>query len=220
MKKLSNLKWFTLGIAVCLLATTLMIPALASTLTKTASLVYNDIKITLNGSSITPKDANGNTVEPFMIDGTTYLPVRAVANALGLSVEWDEAAKTVKLSNSSSTANGENEDIKITGATLDYDYGVPCLYLDFQNTTSSDITRLDIYVYCYDAYGAQVGTLYKGYSMDRLNANSTGSQYWDMYGYSGAQTVKFGVYKYQTATGTTVTIPENQIKWWKTTYAG
>ena len=66
---------------------------------KTAELFYNNIKITLNGQTIQPKDANGNDVEPFIIDGTTYLPVRAVANALGINVNWDGNTNTVILSN-------------------------------------------------------------------------------------------------------------------------
>ena len=98
MKKLNNFKGFTLGIVVCMLVTTLIVPALASSLTRTAQLVYDNIKITLNGSAVTPKDANGNTVEPFTIDGTTYLPVRAVGNALGLSVDWDGNTNTAILS--------------------------------------------------------------------------------------------------------------------------
>ncbi len=80
------------------------VPAAAATATKTATLNYSDIKITFNGQSVTPKDANGNVVEPFIIDGTTYLPVRAVANALGLDVQWDSSAKTVILSSGSAEA--------------------------------------------------------------------------------------------------------------------
>lgn len=44
------------------------------------------------------KDANGMAVEPFAIDGTTYLPVRAVSDAVGLDVEWDQKNQQVKLS--------------------------------------------------------------------------------------------------------------------------
>lgn len=101
MKKLNNLKWFSLGVIVCLLVTILVVPTFASTLNTTAQLIYNDIKITLNGSSITPKDANGNAVEAFTIDGTTYLPVRAVSTALGLDVNWNSATKTVELTSPS-----------------------------------------------------------------------------------------------------------------------
>ena len=60
-------------------------------------LYYGNIKITLNGNTVTPQDANGTPVEPFTIDGTTYLPVRSIANALGLGVGWDGATSTVKL---------------------------------------------------------------------------------------------------------------------------
>lgn len=51
---------------------------------RTAELDYNNIQIALDGKTITPKDVNGNIVEPFAINGTVYLPVRAVGNALGL----------------------------------------------------------------------------------------------------------------------------------------
>ena len=60
-------------------------------------LWYNNIKIMLNNKEIKPTDASGNYVEPFTIDGTTYLPVRAVASSLGLNVEWDGSTNTVKL---------------------------------------------------------------------------------------------------------------------------
>ena len=58
-----------------------------------ANLQYNNIKINLNGSNV------ATSAEPFIIDGTTYLPVRALAEALGLAVEWDATTNTVKLSN-------------------------------------------------------------------------------------------------------------------------
>lgn len=64
---------------------------------KQATLNYQGIKITLNGEEITPKDGAGNIVEPFIIDGTTYLPVRAVSGALGLNVDWDGSTNTVIL---------------------------------------------------------------------------------------------------------------------------
>ena len=61
------------------------------------SLYYRDIKVTLNGEQLVLADANGNPVEPFIIEGTTYLPVRAIANALGLNVGWDGETGTVIL---------------------------------------------------------------------------------------------------------------------------
>lgn len=64
---------------------------------RAVEVIYNNIKIVLNGKEITPTDANGKAVEPFTIDGTTYLPVRAISNALGLNVGWDAETNTVIL---------------------------------------------------------------------------------------------------------------------------
>ena len=65
--------------------------------TKNITAYYSGIKIVLDGVEITPTDASGNVVEPFIADGTTYLPVRAVGNALGLPVDWDGETRTVYL---------------------------------------------------------------------------------------------------------------------------
>ena len=57
----------------------------------------NVVKIVIDGTEITPRDANGKRVDPIIIDGTTYLPVRAVAEALGKEVYWDGPNYTVYL---------------------------------------------------------------------------------------------------------------------------
>ena len=59
--------------------------------------VYNDIKIVVDGQQITPNDGNGKVVEPFISYGTTYLPVRAIANAFGKEADWDGETNTVIL---------------------------------------------------------------------------------------------------------------------------
>ncbi len=69
--------------------------ALSVVTTKTIDVQYADIKLVVDGIQITPKDANGTVVEPFIYNGTTYLPVRALGNALGKQVGWDGNSKTV-----------------------------------------------------------------------------------------------------------------------------
>lgn len=69
-----------------------------------ATLNYNDIKITLDGKNVIPVDGNGQPVEPFIISGTTYLPVRGVASVLGLQVDWDGNSNTVILNTKSSSS--------------------------------------------------------------------------------------------------------------------
>ncbi len=78
----------------------------AANRSETIQRTFRDIKIKLNGSEVIPKDANGNIVEPFLINGTTYLPVRAVGEAMGLNVDWDGETSTVKLTNSISIVDG------------------------------------------------------------------------------------------------------------------
>ncbi len=88
-----KIKGFLAGasVAVILCSTTVF----ADSISKAVTAVYNNIKIVIDGEEITPKDANGNVVEPFIVDGTTYLPVRAVASALGKDVNWDGNTNTV-----------------------------------------------------------------------------------------------------------------------------
>lgn len=83
--------------AVLCCALTLVTVAYATNATKTIQAAYMNIKLVVDGVPITPKDSNGSTVEPFIYNGTTYLPVRAVGEALGKQVSWDGETKTVYL---------------------------------------------------------------------------------------------------------------------------
>jgi len=96
MKKIKNTKWFALGVALTMIVSLFASPVMAQ-VTRQAELTFRDIRITLNGETLTPTDVHGNEVEPFIYDGTTYLPVRGIANALGLEVDWDDATSTVIL---------------------------------------------------------------------------------------------------------------------------
>ncbi len=70
---------------------------LAVNTTTLNNVISEGIKIVIDGQKLVPTDANGNTVEPFVYNGTTYLPVRAVANAFGKAVYWDGPEFTVYL---------------------------------------------------------------------------------------------------------------------------
>lgn len=106
MKK--NYGWFLLGILTSIIISLLISTAYAAH-TKQATLSYNDIKIVVDGERIVPKDANGNAVEPFIIEGTTYLPVRAVASALNMDVAWDGTTKTVTLTSKKDVGTNANK---------------------------------------------------------------------------------------------------------------
>ena len=92
MKK--NLR-VALLIFICVLVCSAAAFAAGSGYTKQLTANYAGITLVVHGETVTPKDASGNIVDPFIVDGTTYLPVRAVAEALGEEVSWDGATKTV-----------------------------------------------------------------------------------------------------------------------------
>ena len=98
---------------------------------QTIAIEYNDIKVTLDGKPVELKDAAGKTVEPFTYNGTTYLPVRAVADLLGVSVKWDGATNTIYLGEakyfvqSKETYSGDTYSVRYTydedGCLLTYE---------------------------------------------------------------------------------------------------
>lgn len=63
--------------------------------TKTLEAHYPGIKLVVSGQEIEAKNGAGTEVEPFIVDGTVYLPARVVGEALGKSVEWDGQTNTV-----------------------------------------------------------------------------------------------------------------------------
>lgn len=76
---------------------TLSITAFSKQITETISVMYDNIKIIIDGKEYIATDANGDVVEPFIYNGTTYLPVRAIANAFDKDVEWEPQTSTVVL---------------------------------------------------------------------------------------------------------------------------
>jgi hypothetical protein len=67
------------------------IPAFARVAEEIITVNYNNIKIVLNGRVLATEN------EPFVYEGRTYLPVKDIAEALGLDVDWDGDTQTVYL---------------------------------------------------------------------------------------------------------------------------
>lgn len=80
------------GILVAISGTAL---AASTITTKMIEAQYSGIKLVVDSIEVTPTDATGKVIEPFAFEGTTYLPVRAVADALGKPVEWDGNTQTI-----------------------------------------------------------------------------------------------------------------------------
>lgn len=58
-------------------------------------VVQGGLTLYVDGQLFVPKDAKGNTVEPIIYEGTTYLPLRAVATALGKDITYDSKTSSV-----------------------------------------------------------------------------------------------------------------------------
>lgn len=85
-------------------------------------VMFNNIKIVVDGKELKTDK------EPFIYEGTTYLPVRAVGEAVGKNVTWDAASKTVIL--------GETEQKETEQKETEKEPEQP------KETTSDDDSRL------------------------------------------------------------------------------
>jgi len=55
----------------------------------------DNIRVFIDGSLITRRDATGRVAHPFIQNGTTFLPLRAVGEAFGKTVHWDARNQSV-----------------------------------------------------------------------------------------------------------------------------
>ena len=95
------------GLLAASLAAGLALPAGAALVQKTFT-VNTDIDLYVADQSITPVDSKGNPTGVFVSEGTTYLPVRAMGEALGVNVAWDGSTSSVHLSeNTADSKDGE-----------------------------------------------------------------------------------------------------------------
>lgn len=83
------MKKFILGALCATLIFSLSISALA--ISGRMTIEVSPINIQVNGETFVPKDVNGAEVPVFAYQGTTYAPLRALAEAYGLEVGYDQA---------------------------------------------------------------------------------------------------------------------------------
>ena len=171
MKKL-NLKSFIAGVFVTVLIMILTTTVFGAQISKAVTAVYRDIKVMINGEEITPKDASGNPVEPFIVDGTTYLPVRAISDAVGYDVAWDDKTNTVKL-----TAKAAEEKNDTTEEESDIEYYKPYSTVpDFGVFSNQKLSKTNS--------GVANEYYYSDYIYDKFS-EQTMSDYYDLLGSCG-----------------------------------
>ena len=122
------------------LTLSLTLPASATKATESVLITYRGITVVLDGAVLSPTDANGNAVEPFIMDGSTYLPLRAIAGALGLGVDWDDASSTVTLSSGGEkTAPDAQPSLSSGSKTVDITYRNIKIVLDGTVLSPTDV---------------------------------------------------------------------------------
>ena len=82
------------GAAVLVAGTAL---ASSAVTTRTLQAQFLGMRLKVNGQDIALTDSKGQPAEPFVIDGTTYVPVRSLGEALGKQVAWDPETNTVSV---------------------------------------------------------------------------------------------------------------------------
>lgn len=113
--KLQRVKDMVLGGVVASLVVGTVPIAFAKAANINIPVTYNNIKIMVDGKQL------NSDKEPFIYEGTTYLPVRAVSEAVGKNVTWDGATNTVYLGNTSSvTAPTLGSDMQTSNEVSSY----------------------------------------------------------------------------------------------------
>ena len=79
-----KIKGFIAGVC-----TTALLTGAVTAFAVNIDVVMDKIKVYWDGIEKTLTDENGNKVEPILYNGTTYVPVRAMANLMGKEVSWD-----------------------------------------------------------------------------------------------------------------------------------
>lgn len=135
-----KIKGFIIGVIL-----TVVMSGVITAFAATIDVEIGGIRIFWDGVEKILTDVNGETVEPMIYNGTTYVPVRAMSELMGKSVEWDEATTTVYVGGrpegvSVATVNGE----EITDIDVNYYiYAQAAAYAQNTGMTFDEIASFD-----------------------------------------------------------------------------
>lgn len=120
-----------LGVLIALLAVALMVPL-------PVFAANTDIKVVLEGKELTFPDA-----KPFIDEtGRVQVPLRFVAEALGLNVHWNQEAKSITLSRDTGGEYIGNYDVYMKVGQAGFDY----LGASFEMDTAPTLKDGRVYV--------------------------------------------------------------------------
>ena len=103
-------KWIALGTTLVMTAA-MAIPAMAAIDYETARL-RPDFTIMIDGKEKNFKRSDGSAAFALVYEGSTYLPLRAIGEAIGRNVNWDEDTKTITLEVERETKDSSNKAVE------------------------------------------------------------------------------------------------------------
>lgn len=160
-------KWMIAGLASAVLASGSAGAVAGANLQQIKAYLHYGLKVEVNGDVYTLKDGNGKTLTPITYGGLTYLPTRALADALDVPITYDAANQKVKIGTSASsagTSSGTASGTKERPQYLPLDFPIP---YDAIITVSTDSilggVRQSKLVYYTKESLDTMGTVYKEY---------------------------------------------------------
>lgn len=101
MKKLSRI---SLTVLIMLITSIIALSTVwgYSAIRKIEATANDNIKIYHDGNLKSFTETDGSKISPVIINGRTYLPLRAVADLAGMGVEWDGSTQSINLSSNNS----------------------------------------------------------------------------------------------------------------------
>lgn len=123
----------------------------AQALTKSTALSVTSINIEVNGEVFQPKDAAGKSVPVFTYNGTTYAPLRALAEAYGLSVGYNAEKKLATvdfIAENGNTVFTADVDYKTLVAEVNAarkaELASPSSFVGYENYLVNDPSTMDL----------------------------------------------------------------------------
>ena len=113
-------KLLSLLMVVCIFASFTVGVIAADSVQEISALINYNIKMKVDNQIWNPTEADGTAIRPITYGGRTYLPVRAVAEKLGIAIDWDNETQTVLIGEKDATPLTA-EMIKSTNASFTRD---------------------------------------------------------------------------------------------------
>ena len=130
-----RVKVLTTALLTVVLVFAITVGASATTGTKSLSAIFRNIQMIANGKVVQAE------AEPFIVGGRTYVPLRAISEALGAYVDWNAATNIVTIKGG--TSSTEVATLKAQIAAKDAEIASLKAKLNDQTSNDGDLGKLE-----------------------------------------------------------------------------